>query len=81
MPAKTKKGRRNAALKAHKTRRQQTVVASDVIEALVDVEVEGISSRRSTRLLNHYVDQQTELGYDETRTRAAIKAHVTRRVA
>jgi len=81
MPAKTKRGRRAAAIKAHETRNRQPVVASDVIEALVDVEVEGSSSHRATRLLNRYVEQQLELGHEENRTRAAIKAHVTRRVA
>lgn len=73
--------RARKAVRTRKAREQQEVIESGrVIDALVTAETAG-EKAAATRLLNRYVDQQVELGYEETRIRAAIKAHVTRRVA
>jgi len=78
MAARTAPKRRKAAAQAHTTRKRQEepVIAADVINAFVEDRIP-----RATRLLNKYVEQQKENGYEERHVRAAIKAHVTRRTA
>jgi hypothetical protein len=72
--------RSEAAHKAWATRRRNGAVpkkkkgiqASDVIAALVG------NKRGKNDLFDRYVRQQKRNGHEESRTRAAIKAHVTR---
>lgn len=49
--------------------------AAQVIEALVE------GRRNRNRLFDRYVEAKVAEGYDESRIRAAIKAHVTRQTA
>lgn len=71
--------RSEAAKKAWKTRRNgndEAVIARDVITALVE------GRRGRNQLFDRYVEQQiARYDMEETRVRAAIKAHVTRRTA
>ncbi len=57
-----------------------TLLASDVIDAFVNASNAAYRAH-ATRKLNAYVKQQVKLGYGDVATRAAIKAHVTRRKA
>lgn len=54
------------------------IEACDVIDAIISASNAAYKAH-ATRKLNAYVQQQVELGYTEVGTRAAIKAHVTRR--
>ncbi len=54
--------------------------ASDVITAILNASNPAYKAH-ATRKLNAYVEQQVKKGFSEQGTRAAIKAHVTRRKA
>lgn len=73
--------RHNAAIKAHKTRNQKKIVASDVVSAIIVGETTKKPARRAvaSRMLRRYVAQQKRTGKKPHHVEAAIKAAVTRR--
>jgi len=83
MAAKTKKGRREAAIKAHKTRNQKPIQASDVVTAIVagDKTKKPAIRAVASKLLHRYVAQQKRAGKLPKHVSAAIKAAVTKRKA
>lgn len=57
------------------------IKACDVISAIVTARFKNAAHKaNATRKLDAYVKQQVESGRTEVGTRAAIKAHVTRRL-
>ena len=72
-----------AGIKAHVARIRNssanTTTAAMVIEAICNADSPA-KKAHATRKLNAYVAQQTSKGMKEVQVRAAIKAHVTRRL-
>ena len=75
MPAKTKKGRKEAAIKAWETRKQNTTIKFlDVVNAVFE------EKRGHKKMLEKYVDQQvSKNGSEPNRIIAAVKACVSRK--
>ena len=58
---------------------KKVLTASEVIDAIVNAESPA-NKAHATRKLNAYVAQRVKDGFEEYRVRAAITAHVTRRL-